>query len=103
MEDLDLSPAFEDFRDWLWHLRLSFLRGMRSRLTHEESIAVLRHEGGGSENQAAPEFDDETLGGHVTYSALINSARKLKGELQGLIIRFDPPTSTSDSPAGTDS
>ena len=99
----NLSPGFEDFRSWLWNLHLSFTRGIRSRSTHEESMAMLLHGGGGSENEATSEFDDETLGGHVTYSALINPVRELKGELEGLIIRFDPPISASDGPAGAGS
>ena len=36
-------------------------------------------------------YDDETLGGHVTYSAFIKTARKLSGKLRGLAIRYDPP------------
>jgi hypothetical protein len=33
-------------------------------------------------------FDDETLGGHVHYSALIDPTRNLKGKLKGLVIRY---------------
>jgi hypothetical protein len=49
---------------------------------------------GNSSEDEAPEFDDETLGGHVDYSALIDPVRRLKGELEGLIIRYDPSIST---------
>jgi len=88
-QDLDLSPAFEDFRDWLWDLRLSFRHGIRAKENYEESIAERRRKGGRSKKKAAPKFDDETLGGYFDYSALIDPVRRLKGELKGLIIRFD--------------
>ena len=99
----NLSPGFEDFRSWLWNLHLTFRRGIREKEIHEELADVQQGQGSGSENEAVQNFDDETLGGHVTYSALINSARELKGELEGLTIRFDPPISTSDGPAGAGS
>jgi serine/threonine protein kinase len=95
-EHLDLSPGFEGFRDWLWDLRLSFRRGIRARQDHEELITL--QQGRGNSLEAAPEFDDETLGGRVDYSALIDPVRRMKGELEGLIIRYDPslPTPTDD-------
>lgn len=39
----------------------------------------------------SPEFDEETLGGHLTYSVLVNPARHLTGKLKGLVVRYDPP------------
>jgi len=101
LESPNLSPDFEDFRSWLWDLHVSFRHGMRAKEIHDESVA--RWKGGGSEHEAAPEFDNETLGGCFDYSALINPVRKLKGGLEGLIIRYDPPPSTSDGSAGTGS
>jgi len=93
VDDFNLSPAFKDFDDWLWDLRLSFGRGTQAKWNHESSIFLWRRQGGGSENKPVPEFDDETLGGNVNYSALIDPVRRLKGELEGLIIRYDPPPS----------
>jgi len=90
LQDLDLSPAFKDLHDWLWDLRLSFRQGIRVRDIHEESAALRRHQGGVSKKEAVPEFDYETLGGHVDYSAFIDPVRKLQGTLQGLIVRYDP-------------
>jgi len=95
LEDLDLSPAFKDFRGWLWDLRLSFRKGIRDREIHEESAALRRHQGGVSEGGNAPGFDYETLGGHVSYSAFTDPVRKLQGKLQGLVVRYDPSPSTS--------
>jgi len=101
VEKLNLSPVFEDFRVWLKRLYLSFARGVLARWAHELSIFERRHQGDGSENGDALEFDYEALGGHVDYSALINPVRRLKGKLEGLIIRYDP--SLSISTAQTDS
>ena len=98
---LNLSPDFEDFRDWLGGLRLAFRLGFRTKETDEDVLITLQHsQDDGSEDEAV-EFDDETLGGRVDYSALINPVRRLKGELEGLIIRYDPPPS-STSTAKTD-
>jgi len=90
----DLSPDFRDFYDWLWDFYMSFRHGFRDQETHKDSIAFRRRRGGASEQGAAPEFDCETLGGHVGYSALIDPVRKLKGGLEGLVIRYDPSLST---------
>ena len=97
---LDLSPDFEDFRDWLEDLRLSFRLGINAKETHEIYSTALRQRQG-DRSGVAPEFDDETLGGHVNYSALIDPVCRLNGELEGLIIRYDPsisaPTAHVDS------
>jgi len=101
LQDLDLSPAFEDFRDWVLELGLSFRDGIRAKENHQEPTTVRRRKGGRSKKKAASEFDDETLGGHFDYSALIDPVRRLKGGLKGLIIRYDPPPSTSRGRAST--
>ena len=99
----NLSPDFRDFYDWLWDFYMSFRQGFRDEETHKDSIAFLRRQGGAPEQGAALEFDCETLGGHVNYSALIDPVRKLKGGLEGLIIRYDPslPTSTAQVDSDT--
>jgi len=94
LEHLDLSPAFEDFRGWLEDLHLAFRRGIRSKQIHKENLMSLqrRRQGGRSKNEVTPTFDDETLGGYIHYSALIDPVRhlELEGKLKGLIIRYDP-------------
>ena len=95
LDDLDISPDFEDFRGWLSDLQLVFLGGIRSQGVYRERK---RRNGGLN----TPVFDHETLGGHVDYSALINPVRELKGKLKGLIIRYDPPLSTSTGSAQVD-
>ena len=43
--------------------------------------------GGGVTPDPVP-FDDETLGGCVDYSSIIELTKYLKGELEGLIVRY---------------
>ena len=94
---LNLSPAFKDFRNWLWHIHRSFEEGINAKRIHKnELLAWEMRQGDESENEAAPGFDDETLGGHVDYSSLISPVRRPKGELEGLIIRYDPSRSISN-------
>jgi len=76
---------------------------MCSREIHEELVALRQCQGCGSENEAALRFDSETLGGRVTYSALIGPIRKLKVGFEGVTIRYDPSLLNSDGPAGADS
>ena len=88
---LNLSPTFEDFRGWLGDLRLSFRRGVRAKQIYEEELMFLQQQqDGASEGEDIPTFDDETLAGCITYSALVGSVRNQKGKLKGLAIRYDP-------------
>ena len=105
---LNLSPTFEDFRAWLEDLHLAFGRGLRAKQTHkEQSVVLLRRQlAGTSEGKTLPTFNDETLGGNITYSMLVDSARNLKGKLEGLVVRSDsqpslPSTSAGAAQAGT--
>ena len=43
-------------------------------------------------------FDDETLGGHIRYSSLIDPVPRLKGKLEGLVIRYNPLPSPLPAP-----
>ena len=89
--ELDLSPGFEDFGDWVEDIHGIFVDGFISKQTHRRSVTQeKRRRNGRSEDKTTPEFDDETLGGHVRYQALIDPARNLKGKLKGLIIRYNP-------------
>ena len=100
-DDLDLSPAFEDFGSWLNALHLSFSQGIYSKLDYQLEFVEYprrRRRARSSGNGVVPTFDDETLGGHVCYSTLIDPVRNLKGKLEGLVIRYDPPP---PAPTGT--
>lgn len=39
---------------------------------------------------ATSQLDDETLGGYINYSVIIEATRYLGGELKGLDIRYNP-------------
>jgi hypothetical protein len=85
---IELSPCFKDFCAWLRPLRSSFKRGFWLKSIHEDEP---EEQQGlvGSAAEIVP-FDDETLGGHIDYSSFIEPVRRLSGELEGLIIRYDP-------------
>ena len=95
LDNLNISPDFEDFRGWLSDLQLVFLGGSRSQGIYRER----KRRNGGLDT---PMFDHETLEGYVNYSALINPVRKLRGKLKGLIIRYDPSLPTSTGSAKVD-
>ena len=90
---LDLSPTFEDFGCWLMKLRRSFSLGSLAKLGQLVLEEDQTEESCGEDTPAA--FDDETLGGHVNYSALVGPVGNLKGRLEGLVIRYPPPPPTS--------
>ena len=92
MEPIILSPVFEDFRGWLLRLRRSFSYGFTAKQYHDQQRKALLEEQVEEtcyESLPSP-FDDETLGGHVSYSAVIELTRHLKGELKELAIRYKP-------------
>ena len=97
MESIILSPAFEDFRVWLRDIRYSLTKGFISKISYlneQEGPPPWRQKRtGGPIGKARPTpvpFDNETLGGHVHYSAIVEPTRYLKGGLQGLSIRYNP-------------
>jgi hypothetical protein len=100
-EHLNLSPTFEDFRSWLLKLRRSFSSGFcaRQQRLREDDTREDDTEEPCDEGTPAP-FDNETLAGHVTYSALIRPARHLTGALEGLVVRYDPPSPPPPSSTG---
>ena len=100
LEELNLSPGFEDFRDWLTALHHSFRRGILAKGFFEINTGLGSEQSGGG---GTPQFDNATLGGHVCYSSLINPARNLKGKLEGLTVRYEsePPSSNVPFPGTT--
>ena len=98
LETVELSPAFEDFRLWLEDLQSRFHLGFKAKpLAPPKGRRLARLLAGGPAGGSAggvmpatSEFDDETLGGYVNYSAIIEPTRYLEGKLKGLDIRYDP-------------
>ena len=93
---IELSPAFEDFRPWLTALRYVFSKGFKSRPDEEGPPPFMLRRAGGSGAEVTPTptpFDDETLGGYIDYSTIIEPTHDLEGQLEGLIIRYDPTSS----------
>ena len=64
-----MSEPFEVFRQWLGEIRCCFGTGFALR-------TLGNYRGQGS-------FDDETLGGEVGYSTILDSIPRLEGELKG--------------------
>ena len=91
---LEVSPSFKDFHDWLLKLQWAFSDGFLAKSYHNRRKRFLPGQGqtkkSDDPNETAP-FDDETLGGHVTYSAIVQSSSCLAGELEGLVIRYHSP------------
>ena len=88
---LNLSPAFRDFGNWLGGLRRAFFKGLNSKVDHR--VAVSNADEMPRRLRSAPkipEFDDETLGGHIYYSTFIDPVRELGGELRNLTVRYVP-------------
>ena len=85
----EVSPSFKDFHGWLQSLQKIIGRGLRAKVSFQEG-----------DDDTVSSFDDETLGGRLTYSALIHPVRGLTGELEGLAIRYDPTSRTSVSTTG---
>jgi len=88
MPDIELSQSFEDFRPWLWALRLKFTGGFALKSIH--MVQKEMQQNAGSSVGTVTLFDDETLGDCIDYHSIIESTSQLTGELEGLIIRYDP-------------
>ena len=97
---VELSPVFEDFRPWLECLQYYFSRGfiMLKALSKTQVPQLVE----ATVKPVAPEFDDETLGGHITHATIMTAVPYLSGELEGLIIRDpkSPSAPTGSTSAG---
>ena len=87
IEDINLLKSFEDFRPWLKFLQRRFCLGFKAQpLGDNDEVQDWEV---GLIGAKPPNFDDETLGGYITYLTMITPIPNLKGKLKGLIIR-DP-------------
>ena len=89
---INLSSDFQDFREWIEDLQGCFAAGFKSRPGAQEKKRARKT----TEPAAAKRFDEETLGGHITYGAFIELAPQLTGKLKGLLPRY--PDSDSKNP-----
>ncbi|KAF9644765.1 hypothetical protein BDM02DRAFT_872738 [Thelephora ganbajun] len=107
IQDIDVSPSFKDFRGWLLKLRNAFSRGFTAKQHHAQAQCFLLEEDQTEtlEGTSTPAtFDEETLGGYVNYSTVVEPTRSLAGELKGLVIRYDhlnTPTPSLSTLSGT--
>ena len=95
VKDFDLSPTFWAFGDWLAGIHRCFRRGFGSKADYKDELKRQSQSGG----KTIPQFDDETLGGHVCYSTFIDLASNLTGRLSGLIVRYKGKTSNGATQA----
>ena len=100
IEPIVLAPVFEDFRPWLVDLQNCFSVGLRLKLVCSDTMKntknpIVR----AAVNSSIAAFDDETLGGCVTYTTVMALVPDLTGQLEGLVIR-DPeyPSVPAGSP-----
>ena len=89
-KSIDLTPDFRDFRRWIRFLQINFMIGFKKKFPgkDDEDEEIQRVEARAM-GVGSSVFNDETLGGHIQYSTIIEMIPKLPGILQGLIIR-DP-------------
>ena len=99
MQPIRLSSVFEDFRPWLEDLQLCFSQGftLRSSSINRGSVPWRA-----AAEPAAARFDDETLGGWVTYAKIIAPVPHFTGELEGLVIRDPKGSRLVSTSAGSD-
>jgi len=84
MEDIELSPIFEDFRPWLKLLQRHFSIGFRLKPPPDDKGFSLSWV---DIMPTADQFDNETLGGYINYATVVGPVPYLAGELKGLVIR----------------
>jgi len=88
MEPIELSPVFEDFLPWLEDLQQCFSTGFKLQPSCSNPVQLNWRPARQPAN-----FDEETLGGHITYATILTAVPHLTGELKGLVIR-DPEYSS---------
>ena len=97
-EPIELSPDFEDFRPWLVGLQHRFAEGFKHKPTRKvPEWAVMTNV-----KPDAAQYDDETLGGCITYDTVLAAIPHLEGKLKGLEIRDRKRSSSPASPAPAD-
>ena len=78
---IELSSVFEDFRPWLKNHHFCFSDGFDLERSFDKR--KLRTEGT-VVGSSTPEFDEETLWGHITFDKIVAPVSSLTGKLEGL-------------------
>ena len=91
-----LPSIFKDIYPWLDDLQFQFSDGFEAKGIYVKEQR--RRKRLGIPTGGIHQFDEETLGGHISYSSFIEPVRRLKGKLEGLIIRYDPSQSQLPAP-----
>jgi len=101
MQDIELSPDFEDFRPWLKGLQYRFSEGFKRRPSPDGGVPDWAT--ADSVKPAAAPYDDETLGGYVKYATILAPIPSLTGALKELAIRYPEsiPAPAPSTSAGT--
>lgn len=95
---IELPSTFKDFYPWLDNLQLQFMNGFVAKSLFIGSQR--RRKGHGTLTTTVNQFDEETLGGHISYSSFLEPVRELTGKLGGLVVRYDPTQSQIPASAG---
>ena len=96
LQPIKLSSVFKDFLPWLEDLQQCFSNGFTPKPSRNN-----RAQKAWRAAVQPARFDDETLGGHITYATILTAVPHLSGELRGLVIR-DPEYSPSTGAAKAD-
>ena len=102
-QSIEVSSDFGDFLPWLVDLQRCFNTGFKLKPSPNNTSVQLAWR---TAVQPA-EFDDETLGGCITYATILAAVPYLSGKLKGLVIRDPeyptaPASSTSSGTAQAD-
>ena len=99
-QSIEVSPDFEDFFPWLVDLQQCFENGFKLQPSPNNTLVQLAWR---PAVQQPAEFDDETLGGFITYANILAAVPYLSGKLKGLIVRDPgyPSAPASSTSAGT--
>ena len=99
-EPIELSPVFKDFLPWLVDLQNCFSAGFGLKFVCSDRMKNMKNPAvRAAVNSSIAAFDDETLGGCVTYTTVMALVPDLTGQLEGLVIRDpDYPSVPAGSP-----
>ena len=90
-ESINLSPDFQDFQEWLVALQNRFTEGFADAYKSRPATQERQLPTWDNTKSTANRFDEETLGGYITYDAVVKVVPFLKGKLHGLDVPYHFP------------